>query len=65
MFQAAYTVSGLKKSTRWDEAVVIQENSQLIPTHSPLTSEACSKLLQGISVNLPGFGNENLGSKPF
>ena len=51
MFQAAYTVSGLKKNTWWDDAVFIQENSQLIPTYYPLTSEACSKLLQGISVN--------------
>ena len=58
MFQAAYTVSGLKKSTWWDDAVFIQENSQLIPTYYPLTSKAFRKLLQGISVNLPWFGNE-------
>ena len=58
MFQAAYTVSGLQKSTWWDDAVFIQENSQLIPKYYPLTSVACSKLLQGISVNLPGFRNE-------
>ena len=58
MFQAAYTVSGLKKSTWWYDAVFIQENSQLIPTYYPLTSKACSKLLQGISVNIPGFGIE-------
>ena len=43
MFQAAYNVSGLKKSTGWDDAVFIQANSQLIPTYYPLTSEACSK----------------------
>ena len=30
----------------------------MIPTYYSLTSEACSKLLQRISVNLPGFGNE-------
>ena len=58
MFQAAYTVSGLKESTWWNDSVFIQENSQLIPTYYPLTSEACTKLLQEISVNLPGFGNE-------
>ena len=58
MFQAAYTVSGLKKSTWWDDAAFIQENSQLIPMYYPFTSKACCKLLQGISVNLPGFGNE-------
>ena len=58
MFQAAYTVSGLKKSTWRDDAVFIQENSQLIPTYYPLTTKACSKFLQGISVNLQGFGNE-------
>ena len=60
MYQAAYTVSGLNKSTKWDNAVFTQENSQLIPTYSPPTSEACSKLLQGIPVNLPGFGNEKI-----
>ena len=60
MFQAAYTAIGLKKSTWWDDAVFLQENSQLIPTYYPLTSEACSKFLQGISVNLPGFGNEKI-----
>ena len=58
MFPAAYTVSGLKKSPWWDNAVFFHENSQLIPTYYPLTSGACSKLLQGISVNLPGFENE-------
>ena len=63
MFQAAYIVIDLKKSTWWDD-VFIQENSQLIPTYYPLTSKACSKLLEGIFVNLPGFENENLGSKP-
>ena len=43
MFQAAYTVSGLKKSTWWDDAIFFQANSQLIPTYYPLTSESCSK----------------------
>ena len=60
MFQAAYTVSGLKKSTWWDDAVFIQTNVQSVPTYYPLTSEACSNSLQGISLNLPGFGNEKL-----
>ena len=63
MFQAAYTVSGLKKSSWWDDAVFIQEKSQLIPTYYPLTSKACSKLLQGISVNLPRFGYEKFSFK--
>ena len=64
MFPAAYTVSGLKKSSWWDDAVLFfQENSQLIPTYYPLTSGACSKLLQGISVNLPGFENEKFRFK--
>ena len=61
MFEAAYTVSGLKKSTRWDDAVFIQADSQSVPTYYPLTSEACSKLLKGIWLNLPGFGNEKFG----
>ena len=63
MFQAAYTVSGLKISTWWDDAVFIQENSQLIPTYYPLTSEACSKLLQRISVHLLGIENEKFSFK--
>ena len=57
MFQAANTVSGLQKSTWWDDAVFSHENLQLIPQYYPLTREACSKLLQGISIYLPGFGN--------
>ena len=63
MFHAAYTVSGLKKSTWWDDAVFFLANSQLIPTYYPLNSEACSKTLQGKSVNLPGFGNEKFKFK--
>ena len=47
-----------KKSTWWDDAVFVQVTSQLIPTYYPLTRKACSKLLLGITVNLPGFGNE-------
>ena len=38
MSQVAYIVSGVIKSTSWDDAVFIQGNSQLVLINYPLTS---------------------------
>ena len=59
MYEAAYTVSALKKSNVYDDVVFITKNSRLLkyPIY-PLNEGACRSIWQNKNFALPGFGGK-------
>ena len=58
MYEAAYTVSALKKSNVYDDVVFITENSRLIKSIYPLNEGTCRSIWRNKNFALPGFGDK-------
>ena len=59
MYEAAYTVSAIKKSNVYDHVVFITKNSRLLKSIYPLNEGTCRSIWQNKNFALPGFGDEN------
>ena len=59
MYEAAYTVSALKKSNVYDDVVFITKNSRLLKSIHPLNEGTCRSIWQNKNFALPGFGDKN------
>ena len=60
LYEAAYTVSALKKSNVYDDVVFITRNSRFLKSIYPLNEGTCRSILQNKNFALPG-----LRDKPF
>ena len=58
MYEAAYTVSALKKSNVYDDVVFITKNSRLLKSIYPLNEGTCRSIWQNKNFTLPGFGDK-------
>ena len=58
MYEAAYTVSALKKSNLYDDVVFITKNSRLLKSIYPLNEGNCRSIWQNKNIALPGFGDK-------
>ena len=58
MYEAAYTVSALKKSKGYDDVVFITKNSRLLKSIYPLNEGTCRSVWQNRNFPLPGFGEK-------
>ena len=57
MCRATYTVTVLKKSSWYDDAIYLNEKSHIIPTFYPIKESVCQNLWQGHKARLPGLGD--------
>ena len=57
MYEAAYTVSALKKINVYDDIVFITKNSRLLKSIYPLNEGTCRNIWQNKNFALPGFGD--------
>ena len=57
-FQASYTVSYMKKSTVYDDALYLHEKSKILPTFYLLPIETCRLIWNEKRFTLPGFGKK-------
>ena len=58
MYEAANTVSALKKSNVYDDVVFIIKNSRLLCSIHPLNEGTCGSIWQNKNFALPGFGDK-------
>ena len=58
MYEAAYTVSALKKSNVYDDVVFITKNSRLLKSIYPLNKGTCRSIWHKKNFALPGFGDK-------
>ena len=58
MYEAAYTVSALKKSNVYDDVVFITKNSRLLKSIYLFDEGTCRSIWQNKNFALPGFGDK-------
>ena len=58
MFQAAFGITALAHSTRFDDSIYLTEYSRLIPTYYPIQTWVCRAIWTGREFKLPGFGDQ-------
>ena len=58
MYEAAYSLSALKKSNVYDDVVFITKNSRLLKSIYPLNEGTCRSIWQNKNFALPGFGDK-------
>ena len=58
MYEAAYTVSALKKSNVYDDVVFLTKNSRLLKTINPLNEGTYKNIWQSKNVAKTGFGEK-------
>ena len=58
MYEAAYTVSALKKSNVYEDVVFITKNSRLLKSLYPLNEGFCRSIWQNKNFALPVFGDK-------
>ena len=59
MYLASYSLTAPKKSSWWDDATYLLEQSKPIPTFYPVSESESEKLWDKVQVKIPGFGNED------